>query len=186
MSDERDLKDEIKKLKDDLEQMKQRLKEMTENAEHRHKGFYIDINGKMSDYFGDIMESVAEGIRGELKRSILISPHSIKITSDRGEEPSEKEQVDPAKIAAIMSALGQEHRIKILRELMDGGKYVSELQSNMPEITASTLSSHLDILQRAGLVVQERERGRYLISLPGRMAYKMANAITRQRDKTVE
>jgi DNA-binding HxlR family transcriptional regulator len=81
-----------------------------------------------------------------------------------------------------MSALGQEHRLKILSELMTGGKYISDFQTALPEITASTLSSHLDVLQEAGLVVQERVRGRYLITIPGRIAYKMAAAVARQRD----
>jgi DNA-binding HxlR family transcriptional regulator len=69
---------------------------------------------------------------------------------------------------------------------MSGGKYISDLQSSMPEITASTLSSHLDVLQEAGLVVQERVRGRYLVTIPGRMAYKMANTIVKQRNKHFE
>ncbi|GAI57596.1 unnamed protein product [marine sediment metagenome] len=47
----------------------------------------------------------------------------------------------------------------------------------MPEISASTLSSHLDVLQEAGLITQERRRGRYLITIPGRLAVKMAYQI---------
>ncbi len=77
-----------------------------------------------------------------------------------------------------MSALGNEHRLKILKELASGGKYISELQEKLSEIASSTLSSHLDVLEEAGLVVQEKVRGRYLITMPGRMAYQMANQIT--------
>lgn len=188
MSEDKDLKDEMKKLKEELETMKQELREMTDRLEQKRRGIYIDVNEKLSDYLGDVMEGVAEGIRGELDKSIFISPHrqEIKITRGRREETEETEKADPAKAAAIMSALGQEHRLKILSELMSGGKYISELQSTLPEIAASTLSSHLDILQDAGLVVQERVRGRYLITIPGRMAYKMANMITKQRDKHQE
>jgi DNA-binding transcriptional ArsR family regulator len=79
-----------------------------------------------------------------------------------------------------MSALGQEHRLKILSELMTGGKYISDFQTALPDITASTLSSHLGVLQEAGLVVQERVRGRYLVTIPGRIAFKMAAAVARQ------
>jgi DNA-binding HxlR family transcriptional regulator len=78
-----------------------------------------------------------------------------------------------------MSALGQEHRLRILGELMGGGKYMSDLQEKLSEITTSTLSSHLDVLQKAGLAVQEKVRGRYLITIPGRAAYKMARRVTR-------
>jgi len=43
----------------------------------------------------------------------------------------------------------------------------------LSEITTSTLSSHLNVLEEAGLVVQEKVRGRYLITMPGRAAYRM-------------
>lgn len=188
LSEDKDLKDEMKKLKEELQGLKEQLREISEGSEHKHRGIYIDVNEKLSDYLGDVMEGVAEGIRGELKRSIFISPHhgEIKIISEEKERPEETAKVDPAEAAAIMSALGHEHRLKVLGELMSGGKYISELQNSLPEITSSTLSSHLDILQEAGLVVQERVRGRYLITIPGRMAYKMASAITKQRDKHTE
>jgi ribosomal protein S19E (S16A) len=38
----------------------------------------------------------------------------------------------------------------------------------------------LDVLEKAGLVVQEKARGRYLITMPGRLAYQMANEIAKQ------
>jgi DNA-binding transcriptional ArsR family regulator len=78
-----------------------------------------------------------------------------------------------------MSALGHEHRLRILSELMVGGMYINELQEKLSEITTSTLSSHLNVLEEAGLVVQEKVRGRYLVTMPGRVAYKMARRITR-------
>lgn len=192
MSDEKDLKDEMKKLKEELQGLKDQLREMANDPEHKHRGIHIDVNESLSDYLDDVMESVAEGIRGELKRSIFVGPHGseVRIYKGRGGEEEQQHEhkinADPAKAAAIMSALGQEHRLKILGELMSGGKYISELQTSLPEITASTLSSHLDVLQEAGLVIQERVRGRYLITIPGRMAYKMANTIADMRDKNFE
>jgi DNA-binding HxlR family transcriptional regulator len=69
---------------------------------------------------------------------------------------------------------------------MSGGKYINELQEQLSEITTSTLSSHLNVLEEAGLVVQEKARGRYLITMPGRTAYRMATKAgerVRQDDK---
>jgi DNA-binding transcriptional ArsR family regulator len=189
MSEEKDVKDELKKLKDELQGLKDQLREIAPSSERKRRGISIDIEDRMSDYLGDIMEGVAEGIRGELEKSIFISPHGPQIKIYRGgrEEPEEEpEEVDVAKAAAMMSALGQEHRLKILAELMKGGKYISELQDSLSEITTSTLSSHLDVLREAGLVVQERVRGRYLITIPGRIAYKMAGTIVRQRNRHSE
>jgi DNA-binding transcriptional ArsR family regulator len=53
------------------------------------------------------------------------------------------------------------------------------LQEQLSDITTSTLSSHLDVLEEAGLVVQEKVRGRYLITMPGRTAYHMARKVNR-------
>jgi DNA-binding HxlR family transcriptional regulator len=60
---------------------------------------------------------------------------------------------------------------------MSGGKYINELQEKLSNITTSTLSSHLNILEEAGLVVQEKVRGRYLITMPGRVAYRMMRRV---------
>jgi DNA-binding HxlR family transcriptional regulator len=126
------------------------------------------------------MESVAEGIHGELEKSIFIGPRGVRIIKEKLTPREEDEgEVNFPKAAEVMSALGQEHRLKILRELVGGGKYINELQEKLSEITTSTLSSHLKVLEEAGLVVQEKMRGRYLITIPGRTAYKMATRITR-------
>jgi DNA-binding HxlR family transcriptional regulator len=129
------------------------------------------------------MEGVAEGIHGELEKSIFIGPRGVRIRARRAKEKPHKEEDEASvsfpKVAEVMSALGQEHRLGILSELMSGGKYINELQEKLSEITTSTLSSHLKVLEEAGLVVQEKVRGRYLITMPGRTAYKMARRVTR-------
>lgn len=191
MSEKDDIKDEMKRLKEEMKQLKQQLHDMTDEREHKRRGIYIDVNDRLAgigDYVTEVMQGVTEGIEGEIEKSIFIHPHRghVRIMHrdrDRHETPEHMEKPDLSKAASIMSALGQEHRLKILDELMTGGKYISDFQNAMPEITASTLSSHLDVLQEAGLVVQERVRGRYLVTIPGRIAYKMTMMMTRQRDK---
>ena len=94
-------------------------------------------------------------------------------------EEEEEGRIDFSQVAKAMSALGQEHRLKILDALMSGGRYINELQEELKDITTSTLSSHLDVLEEVGLVVQEKVRGRYLITMPGRTAYQMARKVSR-------
>jgi len=174
-----ELKEEMKKLKEEIESLKEQLKDVTERRLKRSRGIYIDIGNRVHDYVEDVMEGVAEGIHGELEKSIFIGPRGVRIFRKR--EPHEEEAVEVSfpKVAEVMSALGQEHRLKILNELMSGGKYINELQEKLSDITASTLSSHLKVLEEVGLVVQEKVRGRYLITMPGRTAYKMARRVTR-------
>jgi DNA-binding HxlR family transcriptional regulator len=175
-----DLREEMKKLKEEIAGLKEQLGEYTEAKRRRRRGIYIDVGNRVQDYIDDVMEGVAEGIHGELERSVFIGPRGVRIV--RGEDRSRGEyeaEVNFPKAAELLSALGQEHRLRVLKELMSGGKYINELQESLSEITTSTLSSHLKVLEDAGLVVQEKVRGRYLITMPGRAAYKMARRITR-------
>jgi DNA-binding HxlR family transcriptional regulator len=187
-----DLKDEMKKLKEELANLREQLREMSETKprEERRRGIYIDIGNRIHDYVEAALEGVAEGVSGELEKSVFIGPCGIKVCHKRETpEEEEEEKANLAKASSAMNALGNEHRLKILKDLMYGGKYISELQERLPEIASSTLSSHLDVLQETGLVIQEKTRGRYLITMPGRIAYKMANKIAKllereQNDKS--
>jgi len=178
LSDE--FKEEMKKLREEIADLRRQLETVTEREVRRGRGIYIDVGNRMRDYMEDVMESVAEGIHGELDKSVFIGPRGVRICKHEGLHSEENEyEVNFPKAAEAMSALGQEQRLRILNELVSGGKYVNELQEKLSEITASTLSSHLKVLEEAGLVVQEKVRGRYLITMPGRTAYKMAVRVTR-------
>ena len=176
-----DLKEEMKKLKEEIAGLKEQLKGITEEGGTRKRGLYIDIGNSVQDYVDDVMHGVAEGVHGELEKSIFIGPGGCRILHGKGPHREEEEEVevDFMKAAKTMSALGQEHRLKILSTLMSGGRYINELQEKLGEITTSTLSSHLDVLEKAGLVVQEKVRGRYLVTMPGRTAYRMACKVVR-------
>jgi DNA-binding HxlR family transcriptional regulator len=175
-----DLKEEMKKLKEEIAGLKDQLRGISEEGRNKRRGLYIDFGNSVQDYVEDAMEGVAEGVRGELDKCIFIGPGGSRIMRGRGPwREEEEEKFDFNEAAKAMSALGHEHRLKILSSLMKGGKYINELQEELPEITTSTLSSHLNVLEEAGLVVQEKVRGRYLITMPGRTAYQMARKIGR-------
>ncbi|MDH5447821.1 MAG: helix-turn-helix domain-containing protein [Candidatus Bathyarchaeota archaeon] len=175
-----DLKEEMKELKEEIANLKEELRDIVERKQKRSRGIYIDVGNRVHDYVEDVMEGVAEGIHGELEKSIFIGPQGVRIFRNRKLYRKEDEiEVSFHKVAKVMSSLGHEHRLGILNELMSGGKYINELQEQLSEITTSTLSSHLNVLEEAGLVVQEKVRGRYLITMPGRTAYKMARRVTR-------
>jgi len=175
-----DMKEELRRLKDEMEDLKKKLSSFVGRERKRREGIHIDIGNRVRDHIEDVWEGVAEGIHGELEKSIFIGPRGVRIS--KGERPWKSEgrvKVDFPKVAEVMSALGHEHRLRILKGLMRGGRYINELQEQLSEITTSTLSSHLKVLEEAGLVVQEKVRGRYLITIPGRAAYKMARRVTR-------
>jgi DNA-binding HxlR family transcriptional regulator len=174
-----DVKEELRKLREEMAGLKDRLKDMAGEGRGRRRGMYIDF-GNTQDYVDDVMRGVADGVHGELERSIFIGPGGCRMwKGHRPEEEEEEGRIDFGQAAKAMSALGQEHRLKILDALMRGGRYINELQEELKDITTSTLSSHLDVLEEVGLVVQEKVRGRYLITMPGRTAYQMARKVSR-------
>jgi DNA-binding HxlR family transcriptional regulator len=174
-----DLKEEMKRLKEEMADLKEQLRNMREKEREGSRGIHIDVGDRVQDYIGDVIEGVAEGIQGELEKCIFIGPGGVRISRGEPFRRKQEAEVDFPKAAEAMSALGQEHRLRILKELMSGGKYVNDLQEKLSEITTSTLSSHLKILEDAGLVVQEKVRGRYLITMPGRATYEMARRVAR-------
>ena len=177
--------EELRRLREEIEELKRELREVAgrmgegekPQGEERDRGDHmkVDLGEAIGEYVSSIVENVMAGIRGELDRSIFIGPKGISV-SRRGRADGPY-RADPKRAAEVMSALGNEHRIRILEELTGGGRYLGELLELFPGLSAGTISSHLEVLKEAGLVAQEKERGRYLITLPGRMAYRMASQI---------
>ena len=177
-----DLRDEIAKLREEIRRISEAIPShkptATEPSERRGFG------QSLSEYVNDVMESVMSGISSEIERSVLIDPtgawfdrHIAKVQS-RSMSTSEAQRA-----AALMSAMASENRLRILTELLYGGRYASELEAVLKDLSPSTISSHLKTLQESGLVVQEGDRGRYLITLPGRIALKMATRLARFLDR---
>ncbi len=133
-----------------------------------------DWGDRLGDYIGEFVDDVMDGVTSELERSLFTE------SRDRGARPTVMTDSEIAETSAVMSAMANEHRIRILKELTWGGMYAGDLQENLKEISASTLSSHLDTLQGVGLIYQEKRRGRYLITISGRIAVNMAAQIAKR------
>jgi len=133
-----------------------------------------DWGDRLGDYIGEFVDDVMDGVASELERSIFTE------RGDRMERPTVLTDSEVARTAAVMNSMANEHRIRILKELTWGGMYAGDLQERLKEIGPSTLSSHLDTLEGAGLVYQEKRRGRYLITISGRIAINMAAQIAKR------
>ena len=149
--------------------------------EGRRPKFNFEIGDQLGEYIGGFVEDVMEGVSSELERTLFIEPPHIKPPRIRTHPKTERiSPEDAKKIADIMGSLSNEHRVRVLSELSWGGQYASDLQEALSEISPSTLSSHLDVLEESGLVIQERRRGRYLITMTGRVAVEMAEQVARR------
>jgi DNA-binding transcriptional ArsR family regulator len=176
------LKDEVAKLREQVRRISESIPtQKPKSAEPAGKGGF---GRSVADYVNDVVESVMSGISSEIERSVFVDPtgawfdrHMARVQA-RSITAAEAERA-----ATLMSAMASEHRLRILNELLLGGRYASEIESVLKDISPSTISSHLKTLEEAGLVVQEGERGRYLITLPGRIALKMATRLSRFLDR---
>jgi DNA-binding transcriptional ArsR family regulator len=174
------LKDELAKLRDEVHRLSEKTPAPRDEGTHSNPFGMRNLGQSISEYVNDVVNSVMSGISSEFEKSVFVDPtgvwfdrHVSKIQS-RTLSPGEAQRA-----ASLMSAMSSEHRIRILTELLYGGRYASELESVLKDISPSTISNHLKILQDAGLIVQEGDRGRYLITLPGRIALKMATRLGR-------
>jgi DNA-binding transcriptional ArsR family regulator len=171
------LEEEVAKLRDEVHRISSAIpSQNTQGNESPKRNFAQSL----SDYVNDVVESVTSGISSEIEKSVFVDPtgawfdrHIARVQA-RSITPAEAERA-----ATLMSAMASEHRLRILNELLYGGRYASEMEAVLKDLSPSTISNHLKILQESGLVVQEGDRGRYLVTLPGRIALKMATRLTR-------
>jgi len=175
------LEEEIARLREDIQRISESVSSQSPRDNSSPKR---NLAQSLSDYVSDVVESVTSGISSEIEQSVFIDPtgawfdrHVARVQARSITQP------EAERAATLMSAMASEHRLRILNELLYGGRYASEIESILKEISPSTISNHLKILQEAGLVVQEGDRGRYLITLPGRIALKMATRLTRFLDR---
>jgi len=131
---------------------------------------------KLGEYIGDFVNEVMDSVSSELDHAVFFDGKTKR------SRPTMMSDQNVKRTAAIMSAMGNEHRVTVLRELSWGGMYSSDLQDAVKDISPSTLSSHLDVLEQVGLIIQEKRRGRYLITMAGRIAIQMAAQISKRAD----
>jgi DNA-binding transcriptional ArsR family regulator len=172
------LKQEVAKLREEVERLSQAIP--AQKAKQTEQPSKPSFGESLSEYVNDVVQSVMSGISSELERSVFVDPTGAWF--DRHVAKAQARSMTPAeaeKASTLMASMASEHRLRILSELLYGGRYASEIESVLKDISPSTISGHLKILQETGLIVQEADRGRYLITLPGRIALKMATRLSR-------
>jgi DNA-binding transcriptional ArsR family regulator/tetrahydromethanopterin S-methyltransferase subunit B len=171
------LEEEIAKLRDEVQRISSAIPPQNTRSNESPKRNFAQ---SLSDYVNDVVESVTSGISSEIEKSVFVDPTGAWFDRHIARVQARSiTQAEAERAATLMSAMASEHRLRILNELLYGGRYASEIEAILKDISPSTISNHLKILQEAGLVVQEGDRGRYLITLPGRIALKMATRLNR-------
>jgi len=176
-----DLREEIKKLKKELEELKRALKSgqvVSKEEEIRPRRFVkipiteagesvqsrpltqptVTPPTRTTSFENQIIKNVLETFR---KSVMQVGDKYIAI--DRLIE-----DLSPEGAAQALTVIANDARIKILKMLYYDGKYFSDIEHETG-LNPSPLNFHLTKLMQAGLISQEKARGRYIITQKGKV-----------------
>ncbi|MHA1917058.1 MAG: winged helix-turn-helix domain-containing protein [Candidatus Ranarchaeia archaeon] len=181
---EDNMKKEIEELKKQMKEIQNEIKKESQSTKekvYKIKTNIVDpvnkLQGSISKYVSGVMDSVASSLetsfsgifpndpgKGSRKLKIRIDNLSIdkKYLSHFYKESSN-----------LLSLIADENRLKLLKELENSGKYQKELSENT-KIHGGTFNHHINKLIESNFAIQEAVRGRYLITIEGREALKLA------------
>ncbi len=140
----------------------------------------MDENRKMIQELAEQVKNFQEFVgvvnNKELKKAeshLLVSQESINI---------DEIVLSEEKIHKILSSLSNIVRLRILRMLWQEALQFSEIEENIL-VKGGHLQFHIGKLKDEGLVTQEKNRGKYLITEKGRKIFAIINQIALLADK---
>ncbi|MFW9852155.1 MAG: ArsR family transcriptional regulator [Candidatus Thorarchaeota archaeon] len=152
----------------------------------------FDADGTITEYVTKVVDSVGKNLESTL-RTAFGKAKEVKFDAEKGEITLTKDDKLTAKdtndvffenAGNLLSALGDNNRLKILKILEKSPEYQKEL-SEATGLRGGTFKHHTDILQDEGFITREAIRGRYLITQLGIEALKLAEMI-HVRKKRIE
>jgi hypothetical protein len=156
----------------------------------------VDVDGTVTDYITRVMDSVGKSMESTFRtafgdsKKASVARHTVKTGFSDDEEDTaivvdiqdeDNHVIKKAgnfydKTALLLSALGDQHRIKILKILEESPQYQKEL-AQITGLKGGSFKHHTDILQEADFITREAVRGRYLITQLGIEALKLGEMI---------
>ncbi|MHA1170184.1 MAG: hypothetical protein ACTSP4_12405 [Candidatus Hodarchaeales archaeon] len=187
-------KNELRRLKDELRELKKEVKGRDERddyemfprvrARKRYKkikkhpsgfAFDFDFDHSFGNYLDSLMGSVAESLDSAFRGVFTTGTRSSRRRKGRfGSVSLTKEQEEKffEETPELIGLLADGNRLKLLKRLESGPKYQSDLTDD--KLQGGKFKHHMDKLLEAGWIIQEKARGRYLITISGREALKFA------------
>ena len=145
-----------------------------EDIEHMKKELREELRAEMRQLRDELLKQYTQPVEPE-----AAEPQDVtEITADvrklviGQKEFAEYVEFDPEKASEVLKPLANNERLKILQALYTGGKYFTDLVE-VTGLEHSPLRFHLSSLIDAGYAEQERYRGRYLITVQGKIALRL-------------
>lgn len=207
-------KDELRRLKDELRELKEEVKDRDEDEDYprprRPRGKYkyraashpddiklnfdFDFDKSIGNYLESVMGSVAESLDTAFRGVFTTGSRTTRGRKSRFRSKAFNEEQQERffeETPELIGLLADSNRLKLLKKLESGPKYQSDLTDD--KLQGGKFKHHMDKLQEAGWIIQEKARGRYLITISGREALKFAefmftrsnpDLFSRKRDET--
>ncbi|MGD2250106.1 MAG: winged helix-turn-helix domain-containing protein [Candidatus Methanofastidiosia archaeon] len=106
-----------------------------------------------------------------------------RVLTDKKENFTEYTEFDPETASVMLKPLANTERLKILQALYTEGKYFTDMV-DLTGLEHSPLRFHLSSLIDAGYAEQERYRGRYLITVHGKIALRLVGFLVTKKGDT--
>ncbi len=145
-----------------------------ENIEHVKKELREELRAEMRQLRDELLTKYTPPPKPEVAEAedvTEIAADLRKLVEER-KEFAEYVQFNPENASEILKPLANNERLKILQALYSGGKYFTDLVE-VTGLEHSPLRFHLSSLMDAGYAEQERYRGRYLITVQGKIALRL-------------
>ena len=132
------LKEEVARLREEVERLSQAIpSQKTKQSDQPGKPSFGE---SLSEYVNDVVQSVMSGISSEIERSVFVDPTGAWFDRHVARTQARSMTVTEAERAStLMGAMASEHRLRILSELLYGGRYASEIESVLKDISPSTI-----------------------------------------------
>jgi DNA-binding transcriptional ArsR family regulator len=153
-----------------------------EDIEHVKKELREELKAEMRQLRDELLKKYTPPETVDLSETADLSEITTDVRKLLSEQITftEYTDFDPEKASEILKPLANNERLKILQALYSEGKYFTDLVE-VTGLEHSPLRFHLSSLIDASYAEQERYRGRYLITVHGKIALRLVGFLLAKR-----
>lgn len=150
-----------------------------EDIEHMKKELREELRAEMRQLRDELLKQYQAPPVTEVQE---ITQDVRKLLSEQ-KDFTQYTEFDPVQASEILKPLANSERLKILQGLYTEGKYFTDLVE-LTGLEHSPLRFHLSSLIESGYAEQERYRGRYLITVHGKIALRLVGFLFAKKGGT--
>lgn len=155
-----------------------------ENIDQVKKELREELRAEMRQLRDELLEHLPPEEEAT-REAAEITKDVRRVLAEQKENFTEYTVFDPETASQMLKPLANAERLKILQALYTEGKYFTDMV-DLTGLEHSPLRFHLSSLIDAGYAEQERYRGRYLITIYGKIALRLVGFLVTKKGDTNE